>query len=356
MRKQFWILVILLYATQVFAAPSVTISIPNSFSPNTTISSSSTNANNNEFQSKFNSHSHTDITQVSTIVSGTWNATAVTVPYGGTGLSSLTTGDVLYASASNTLSALAKSSSSTRYLSNTGASNIPAWAQVSLATGVTGNLPVTNLNSGTSAAATTFWQGDGTWSSVNLATGDVTGNLPVTNLNSGTSASSSTFWRGDGTWGATGAQLLSTTTISSADNTGDITIAADKLYLVSLMGIVSSNNDDVPILLINNSTTAGHYKDSASTDRAGIGLTNAAGTTILGANGTINCSFFINTLDNGAVKASVYGSSYIFVGSAGTYSAYAPLGIFLNAAPTSFRITNNRSFASLTVRVYEFGQ
>ncbi|MBI2476298.1 MAG: hypothetical protein HYV67_03580 [Candidatus Taylorbacteria bacterium] len=57
-------------------------------------------------------------------------------------------GDILYGSATDVISALAKNTTATRYLSNTGASNNPAWAQVDLTNGITGILPTANGGTG----------------------------------------------------------------------------------------------------------------------------------------------------------------------------------------------------------------
>lgn len=65
-----------------------------------------------------------------------------------------TQGDLIYGSAIDTLSALAKDTNATRYLSNTGVTNNPAWAQVNLTNGVTGILP--GANGGTANGFTAF--------------------------------------------------------------------------------------------------------------------------------------------------------------------------------------------------------
>ena len=57
-------------------------------------------------------------------------------------------GDILYATGANAPARLAKDANATRSLTNTGTNNNPLWAQVAMATGVSGTLPVANGGTG----------------------------------------------------------------------------------------------------------------------------------------------------------------------------------------------------------------
>ena len=108
------------------------------------------------------------LTAVGTLTTGIWNATTIAVDKGGTGLTSYTVGDIVYASASTTLDKLAGVATGNALISG-GVGAAPSWGKIGLTTHVSGTLPVANGGTG----ITSFGSGVATWlgtpSSANLA-------------------------------------------------------------------------------------------------------------------------------------------------------------------------------------------
>jgi hypothetical protein len=155
-------------------------------------------------------------------------------------------GDLVYGSASGVLSALPKDTNATRYLSNTGTSNNPAWAQVSLTSGVTGNLPLANI---AQSAANTML-GNWTGSTANVAANamiscpDTGGNhlnyVSGTGITCGTSggASGITTLTGDVTASGSGSVVATLATVASAGTTGSST--AIPVITINAKGLTTS--------------------------------------------------------------------------------------------------------------------
>lgn len=95
----------------------------------------------------------TSITTLGTIATGTWAGTAIAANHGGTGQTSYTTGDLLYASDATTLSKLNDIATGNALISG-GVGVAPSWGKIGLTTHVTGTLPIANGGTGDGATPT----------------------------------------------------------------------------------------------------------------------------------------------------------------------------------------------------------
>ena len=255
------------------------------------------------------------------ITNATWNGVSIGAIYGGTGQTSYTTGDTLYASASNTLSKLAIGSTG-QVLTVSG--GVPTWANTSSATTITDDTTTNatryiNFTSATSGSLTNIGTSS-TKLQYNPSTGTIT--APSVTTTSDATIHGLTVGLGGGSQAqstAVGASAL------AATNTGGFNTAVG--YLASSANTSGARNSSIGYGALRDTTTGSDL--SAGGYGALIQNTTGSSNTALGASALFSNTTASNNTAVGyqAGYSNTTGTANNYFGAQTGYTATTANGV-----------------------------
>lgn len=280
-----------------------------------------------------------NITQVGTITTGVWNGTVIDLAHGGTNANlTASNGGIFYSSAS--AGAILAGTATARQMLQSGTSAAPAWS--------TATWPATTTVSQILySSSANVVAGLATANNSVLATNgsgvpSLTTSLPTAvqvatgSLNSGTSASATTYWRGDGTWapiaGASGGLVwLATGTASSSAsiNFDNLLSSTYDFYLILCENVVPATS----AATLNAQIGTGGTPTYQATNYVGsqINWTSSGAAGAVGLTTAYGLSSGGNSPNNTSTNAGQYTCNLSNVNNASNFKPFTSVGHFINS-------------------------